>query len=142
MPQPVYNTVGGFETNAVASGAVAPLVIRSGGDAQVYIVGSDIMFQSGPGRLNHIIPHQTVMALSGVQATFYDAAAPVSGGPVLASGHILLGGLAAGYGVSGQILGAGIPIPINVPFTSGLCLNSRSGQPGMTVVWTAEKLPR
>lgn len=140
MPDPLYQTAGGFEAMSVWSGQVAPTVSYSGTGA--FAVGSDVMFQSGPGRLHAVIPHQSVLSLSGVQANFYDGAAPVSGGPVPASGHIFLGALPGGAGVSGQLTAGGTPFVFvgGVPFASGLCYNSRSGQPGITVVWASEPL--
>jgi hypothetical protein len=137
MPEPIYYTTGGFETAAIYSGQVAPSLTSAPG---AVAVGSDVLFQSGPGRLISITPHQTFLSLSGQALPFYDGAAPVSGGPLPASGHIFLGGLPNGFGVSGQIVPAGIPIPINLTFNSGLCYNSRSGQPGVTVHWAQENL--
>lgn len=140
MPQPTYTTAGGFESNAIYSGAVAPAVAQSGNLAG--IVGSDVMLQAGNGRLNRVVPHQGVFTLSGPQLTIYDAALPVSGGPLPASGHIPLAVLPGPYGVSGQVQPAGTPIVLDLPFSSGLCLNSRSGQPGYTITWSAEKANR
>ena len=137
----IYYTQGGFKANAIFSGQVAPTVARSGGGG-VTVTGSDVQLQLGAGRVNCLIPHQTTVALSGVQLNLYDAALPVSGGPIAASGHIPLGGLYGPSGVSGQIYAANDPILINQPFYSGLCLNSRSGQPGVTIVWTPEDFTR
>ena len=132
----LYQAGGGYKTNAIFSGAVAPLLARSGSSNTV--AGSDVLLQAGAGRLNAIIPHVSVLAMSGVAVNLYDAVTPVSGGPVPASGHIPLGGLVGAFGVSGQLTPANTPIPLNVPFYSGLCINSRLGQPGVTVVWTPE----
>ncbi len=136
---PVLTVQGGFKTAAIFSGAVAPALTSAPG---AVAVGSDVLFQSGQGRLWAVIPHQSYLAMSGVLAQFYDAAAPVSGGPIPASGHIPLGAAAAAYGVSGQLTPAGIPFsfPGGIPFQSGLCYNSRSGQPGVTVIWSREDL--
>lgn len=136
----IYYTQGGFKLNSIYSGGVSPIVARS--STGMAFAGSDVQLQVGGGRLNSIIPHVTVIALSGVVLTLYDAALPVSGGPVAASGHIQLGGLAGPSGVSGLIYAANEPIHFNVPFYSGLCLNSRSGQPGVTIVWTPEDFSR
>lgn len=142
MPvRPFYSPRGGFETEAIYSGQVAPALTGTRNGA--FAVGSDVMFCSGTGRLNAIIPHQTVFALSGVAGTIYDAARPVSGGPIAASGHIPLGNILAlpagnKIALSGDQLIAGVPQVIDVPFQSGLCYNSRSGQTGVTFVWTRE----
>lgn len=125
----------GTYTASIYSGAVAPTVTT--GAPAVVAVGSDVLLQSGPGRLIAVVPHGTFLALSGVQTNLYDGAAAVSGGPIAASGHVYLGGLAAAYGVSGQITPAGTPVLINVPFNSGLVINSRSGQTGVTIVWSS-----
>jgi hypothetical protein len=124
----------GTYTAAIYSGAVAPSVKSA---ITSVAVGSDVLLQSGPGRLVALVPHATYLTLSGVQFNAYDAGAPVSGGPIAASGHIPLGGLAAAAGVSGQVALAGVPVVLNIPFNSGLVVNSRSGQPGVTVVWTS-----
>lgn len=132
----IYNARGGYKLNSIYSGQVAPLVARSG--PGMSFAGSDVQLQAGNGRLNAIIPHQTYLTLSGLNINLYDAALPVSGGPVVASGHIPLGGLPTGFGVSGQLAQANVPILFDIPFWSGLCINSRSGQIGCTVIWTPE----
>lgn len=135
-----YQTTNGYNSACLYSGEVAPTLTGARG---AVAVGSDVMFASGAGRLNCIIPHQAVMILSGVAGQFYDAAAPVSGGPIPASGHIpLVNSLFAAGSLqgSGTQVAAGVPINVNLPFNSGLCYNSRSGQTGFTVVWTREDL--
>src|SRR5690349_10676039 len=131
MPQPHYEVQGSFKSAAIFSGQVAPGLNAAPG---AVAVGSDVLLQSGQGRLWAVIPHQTVLSLSGVAITLYDAAAPVSGGPLYTSGHIPLGGFGAPGGLSGQVTLANgiINFVGGVPFSSGLCVNSRSGQVGAT----------
>lgn len=135
MPRvPILQSDVGTKTGSIYSGQVAPaLTGTSGGVA----VGSDVLLQSGPGRLVGVLTHTTYLSLSGVAINFYDAAAPVSGGPVAASGHRPVGVVPGAYGVSGQVAG---PIfqPFNIPFLNGLCVNSRSGQVGFTASWVPE----
>ena len=143
-------TRGGFYSASVYSGAVAPGLNCAPGAAAV---GSDICFASGPGRLDTVVLWVD-KAASGQQVglTFYDAAAPVSGGPIYASGHRILAnipsfmpqvvgaGLAVASGVESNFYPAfGTTISIDSVFQSGLCFNSRSGQPGFTVTWTPEQ---
>ncbi len=139
---PNYTPDGGHKADCLFSGQVVPTLTgcRNGAVA----VGSDVMFYSGAGRLQAVIPHQTLMALSGVTGVFYDAHAPVSGGPIPASGHVILGNSLNQNRItnSGDQLAAGVPLVLNVPFYSGLCYNSRSGQAGVTVVWTPESHQR
>ena len=135
----IEQSIGGLKSAAIFSGQVAPALTAASG---AVAVGSDVLFQSGPGRLWAIIPHGPgVLALSGVGANFYDAPAPVSGGPIPASGHIPLGGIPGPFGASGLLTSPNNPIayPGGVPFKQGLCYNSRSGQVGVTVVWSREE---
>jgi hypothetical protein len=64
----------------------------------------------------------------------------VSGGPVAASGHDVVGIIPASppTGLSGTYVAAG-SYQIDFPFNSGLCISSRSGQPGVTVSYSLEK---
>lgn len=126
---------GGQRSASIYSGQVAPVLVGVPGGVAV---GSDVMIASGRGRLCQIVPHQSFLSLSGVQVNFYDSDSPISGGPIPTSGHDLVGSIAAGWGVSGQFTPAGYPININMPYQSGLCVNSRSGQPGFTVSWSPE----
>ena len=134
MSATVFTSQQGNLTAAQYSGAVVPVVAGATGSVAV---GSDVFLFSGPGRLQYIIPHQTYLSLSGVAINIYDGAAAVSGGPIAASGHIPLGGLFAGAGVSGQLILQNQPIPLGIPFNSGLVINSRSGQCGVTLVWSS-----
>lgn len=133
---PIQYTAGGTRAAAIYSGQVAPGLTAAPGAAAV---GSDVILHSGPGRLVGAIPHQTYLTLSGhVSLKLYDGL-PVSGGPLYASGHVLLADLGVAGGVSGAVSYAGQMIPLDVPFNSGLSLNSRSGQIGYTFVWVPEK---
>ncbi len=138
MPRHQLQTFGGTMLMAVNSGQVAPVqtgLFSQGGAAA--LVGSDIMFFSGAGRLGGAFLHQ--YATSGLPIIFYDAAAPVSGGPVATSGHKIIGILPAVFSGGTQTLpGTGGISIFGTPFTSGLCVNSRSGQNGFTVTWTPE----
>ncbi len=137
MPRHTLTTVGGTQTGSILSGAVAPTTT---GTVGAFATGSDVMFFSGNGRLDGGFLHQQVN--SGVAVVFYDGAAPVSGGPISASGHkvigVLLGGGPQVSGFASQFPGAGL-VQFGVPFTSGLCVNSRSGQPGFTITFTPEQ---
>lgn len=138
MPKHQLQSFGGVNAACVYSGAVAPAPTSG---VVVGITGSDVQFASGPGRLAVVVPHQTtVFSLSGQAIPFYDAVAPISGGPLPTSGHVLLAQINAPFGVSGQGgAGAGAGIRVDMPFLNGLCYNSRSGQTGVTVSWTTDK---
>lgn len=137
------NTQGGFNTASIFSGQVAPSLLSCPG---AVAVGADALLFSGAGRLDLAFFHQT--SASGLPIIFYDAAAPVSGGPIPASGHKIVGILpgtqsyaAVSSGQQAPSLNlpiAGTPVLIQVAFQSGLCVNSRSGQNGFTVCWTPE----
>lgn len=122
MPNPAYVIDGGYLTFTRYSGTA----------------GGHTAITSGTGRVNKIIPHTT--ALSGQAVLLYDSAVAVSGGPIAASGHIILGGIPASppTGASGTFAAAA-PITLNVPFFSGLCVQGASGQVGFTVVYSLEK---
>lgn len=122
MPQPTYSIPGGNQT-----------FVRFSGTA-----GGDVAITSGTGRVNMIVPHTT--ALSGQAVLLYDSAVARSGGPAAASGHVILGGIPASppTGASGTFAAA-LPIVLNVPFFSGLCVTGASGQVGFTVVFSNEK---
>lgn len=92
------------------------------------------------GRVNNIVLHQSpgnIWTQSGIAVQLYDAALPVSGAPLVASGHKLLAVLNGPVGHSGQILQTGL-FELGVPFTSGLFARAASGAPGFTVTWTPE----
>ena len=141
-------TRGGELTATIFSGQVAPGLTGAPG---AVAAGSDVLICSGAGRLNTIIPHNVMQ--SGIPVYFYDAGVAISGGPLAASGHRIVGVLPATYngaqnvgttpasGAAGwAMLGmtSTAPIVVDMPFLSGLCLNSRSGQPGFTVSYTPE----
>ena len=144
----VKQTTGGFYSASIFSGALAPGL---GGAPGSVAVGPDVLLYSGAGRLDTVLVHQNT-ASSGYRLpiVFYDASAPVSGGPVPTSGHRVIAFSPAFISTSGGVYGAtsgsavgypitwGMPVQIGAPFLSGLCFNSRSGQPGVTVSWTPE----
>ena len=113
----IYNARGGYKLNSIYSGQVAPLVARSG--PGMSFAGSDVQLQAGNGRLNAIIPHQTYLTLSGLNINLYDAALPVSGGPVVASGHIPLGGLPTGFGAWMSSMLAPVALHFALQFFAG-----------------------
>lgn len=140
------NTFGGFKSATIFSGQVAPSLLSC--QSGTFAVGSDIMFQSGAGRLDYIMTLASVQ--SGLPITFYDAPAPVSGGPIPASGHRVVGTFPGTFNVNGGVVAsglldgtlpaAGVPMQCSMVFLNGLCCNSRSGQPGFTINWTSEEL--
>lgn len=148
LKEPTKFTEGGFQTGTIFSGAVAPSVLSI---PNAFVVGADVMVCSGAGRLDMFVPFiGTLHSGAVLSVTFYDAAAPVSGGPIAASGHKMvwssppyvapLSGT-GGYLSSGQyslITNLGTPFLIMQPFQSGLCVNCRSGQGGYSFAWTPE----
>lgn len=138
------NTTGGFNTASIYSGAVAPSLTACPG---AVAGGSDVLLFSGAGRLDLIMQHQPVQ--SGLSIYFYDTGVVTSGGPFPSSGHKIIGVLPPTWRVPTGVTVAsgqtnfvdsqpGFPIQVSMPFQSGLALNSRSGQAGVTVCWTPE----
>jgi hypothetical protein len=102
------------------------------------VVGPDILIASGAGRLDAaFFLDSALVSLSGQPVTFYDGA-PVSGGPLAASSHKVLGVLApqADTGTSGAALRGGKIVNFGFVFSSGLVHSTRSGQPGFSVSFT------
>jgi len=136
VPKHNLTAQGGTRAAAIYSGANAPGLTAA---PNAVAVGSDVLFWSGAGRLAEVVLHGQQAAGTGI--TFYDAAAPISGGPIYTSGHVPLAFIAGNTGqavVSGQPTLAGGVIPIGMPFRYGLCVNSRSGQIGYTVSWSPD----
>jgi hypothetical protein len=133
MPRRQLETFGGLNTTCIYSGAVAPTVISTPGTVAT---GSDVLLFSGPGRFDGGFVHQNLT--SGQAIFFYDGAAAVSGGPIAASGHIVLGVLNPAVSLISGAYNAdrGGLIPFGTQFNSGLCVASKSGQPGFTASWT------
>lgn len=95
------------------------------------------------GRLANVVLHNTPgnpWSQSGIVVQFYDAALPVSGAPLQASGHKLLAVLNGPVGHSGQLSQTG-KFEIDMPFQSGLFARAASGAPGFTVSITPEVVP-
>ncbi|MDE2095611.1 MAG: hypothetical protein KGL39_00010 [Patescibacteria group bacterium] len=121
----------------------------------------DIQLQSGPGRLDSILPIPPCLGGANVPVTFsgstspvifYDAAAATSGGPFFLSGHRIVG-LLPSYSFVNSVptlqplasggVGMGQPpigqsLILSAPFFSGLCVNLASGQLGFTANYSVE----
>ena len=154
MPAPniknaLKSTIGGWFSDAIYSGAAVPGLNACYNGA--FAVGSDVMLWSGAGRLDAVVPHLGSLHSGTVLSIrFYDAGAPVSGGPLYASGHrpiwdspVYLAPLSGGGGIlsSGQlpvVPDISDPFWVSQPFASGLCFNCKSGQGGFTVFFTPE----
>ncbi len=116
-------TLGGSKTVTVFSGAVGP----------------DILIQAGGGRLDAAFFHDSpTLALSGQPVVFYDSAIAVSGGPLAASGHKVVGVLApkTDSSISGAALRGGVVQSFGFVFTSGLVYTTRSGGAGWSASFT------
>lgn len=139
MPKHQLTTQGGTRTAAIYSGGNTPGLGAAPG---AVAVGSDVLLFSGRGLLATVTPH--IPLTSGVSINFYDAVAPVSGGPLYASGHIPLFSV-TGNANQTSASGMGLfplmasKIDIGMPFSQGLCVNSRSGQVGFTVTFSPAK---
>lgn len=119
----VQYTLGGVKTVTVFSGAVGP----------------DILVHAGAGRLDSAFFHDSaIVALSGQPVVFYDAAVAVSGGPLAASGHKVVGVLAPGAdtGTSGLALRGGKVVNFGFAYNSGLVYTTRSGAAGWSASYT------
>ena len=93
---------------------------------------------SGGGRLNTYIPHAAVSGL--VPPVFYDSVGALASGPFLGGNprRILYQAPANTIELT-HFLGAGpVPVVLDVPFQSGLCVFYRSGAIGFTVTFTPE----
>lgn len=135
-------TRGGQRTACVWSGNIlttaaltaAPGAIQSGGN---------VLFYSGAGRLNTVMPHAYLT--SGQPVFFYDAGTPTVSG-VSVSGCKLIGIIPAPYqgplaAASGNLQTTFAwpqKIEMDMPFFSGLCASAPSGAPGFTLSYTAE----
>lgn len=111
----------------------------------------DVNLWVGAGRLDFIqllgYAAAAPAAASGLPIYFYDSAAVVSGGPIQNSGLNVVGMLDAradavrsfgntGYWNSGAVIYTGLPMTPGTTFTSGLCVHTKSGQPGWIAGWT------
>ena len=142
-------TTGGWLSAAIYSGAAAPGLNAT--PTGTFAVGSDVMLWSGGGRLDAVVPHLGSLHSGTVLGIrFYDAAAPVSGGPLYSSGHkpvydspVYMAPLSGGAGIlsSGNlpvVPDISDPFQVGQPFQNGLCFNCKSGQGGYTIYWTPE----
>ena len=141
MPRHQLKSDAGTRASAIYSGANAPGLTCAPG---AVAVGSDVLLFSGAGRLSTVVMHQVLA--SGVAINFYDAVAPISGGPLYTSGHIPMAFIPGNLGLGTFASGTAIPTSpspgafiFNTPFTKGLCVNSRSGQPGFTVTFSPDQ---
>jgi len=121
---PLYNSRGGFYTFCRFSGTPG-----------------DVLILSGAGRLNRVLPH--VQMQSGLAVYFYDSGTATSGGPFPLSGHPVVGVIPPTWTPAMQSGAFIVPLTgealdIDLPFSSGLCVAMKSGQPGFTVGYTPE----
>lgn len=102
------------------------------------VVGPDNNIWVGGGRLNfaQMIPGAGPTH-SGLPIIFYDSAVAVSGGPLSASGHKVLGVLRTSLANSlSGLAGQDETRVFHTVFTSGLCATTASGQYGYCVSFT------
>lgn len=123
----IQYTQGGQQTFCTLSGT-------AGGDANIWV---------GGGRVDIAQLHPWAASVqSGKPAVLYDAAAAVSGGPLATSGHKIVAVICIPN--AGNQIGSGLmlggqgfpPQQLGFVFTSGLCIASTSGMPGVTVAFT------
>lgn len=130
---------GGGRCATIYSGALAPSLVAAPGATLAGNNSGHVVLFSGAGRINSLVCHQAQLSLSGVPITFYDSAIPhLANGSPAQSGMKILAPLNAAGGVSGQVNLIFPPIPIDLPFQSGLCVVALSGAPGFTVSFTPE----
>lgn len=143
IQKPLYLAGTNASSGGVQTGEV--LFTYGGGRVTTFYSGlplGDTLIYSGAGRVNTFTMHTQMQ--SGVAAVFYDAAVATSGGPFGQSGHKWVvatpptwGGAASG------VLSPFVPnaVIVDMPFQSGLCVNLRSGCPGVTISWNPEVSP-
>jgi hypothetical protein len=106
--------------------------------------GGIILVSGTGGRLCSVVLHGSpgnIWAQSGIPVAFYDSAPVfISGGPIPASGHRLIGLVNTPVGHSGQIAGMG-QSALDMPFSSGLIARAASGAPGFTISFIPEVNP-
>lgn len=127
-------TRGGGRSTSIQSGALAASLSTAPG-ATGSGTGQYVLYP-GPGRLNTIFQHQNVLTLSGVAINFYDAGLMTTSG-VGISGTRIIAVINTPGGQSGQFTGT-LPLAVDMPFTSGLCVSAPSGAPGFTASFTPE----
>lgn len=111
-------TTGGTQTHTLYSGTA----------------GGDQVLWSGAGLLANALIH--LGYVSGRATIYYDSAIAVSGGPIAASGHKIVGVIpVAPQSGLGGATAAGM-VTFGVPFFSGLCMTGGSGQVGITTTFT------
>lgn len=145
-------TYGGGQLSTIYSGMVSGMSVAAapGAIPNTPAQGADVQLWSGPGRLKDVLIHQSIA--SGPATVFYDAALATSGGPFVASGHQVLGFIPAGVsgttGAFGLVSTVGLPVvaagqvlSYDVPFHSGLCVNFKSGAPGLSIAFCPDIVP-
>jgi hypothetical protein len=155
-PRPQKNlTQGGWSTFSyfgMTSGESQIAAAANIGTSQLNISGpGDFQIQSGTGRLDELLIFSRYTSGAGANIVFYDAAVATSGGPIVASGHKILAIIPNTLSlVSGQLPTPAVsgvstsfspqigPIPIGMPFVSGLCVNLKSGGSPFTITFSPE----
>ena len=146
-------TRGGGRGASVHSGAIAMTVL---GVAGAFGSGGSVLLWSGAGRLNSFTalwPAGVALAgngaagiLSGMPIVAYDSAITARSG-VFTDGTIAESGRATLYtwyapqvlsGVNVNSPGY-VPVAVDKPFNSGLCVMALSGSPAFTVTFTPER---
>jgi hypothetical protein len=145
---------GGWQSfTSFATSGMVPGPINGPGTTSPSVSGpGDFQLWSGAGRLDTIMVIQSQI-ISGLMnpVIFYDAAVATSGGPFILSGHKVIGQIPPYINVtSGQFVLSGNTnwttsqvgfsnANTNVlPFTSGLCVALRSGQPAFSIGFSPE----
>ncbi len=135
-------TRGGMQTACVWSGNIlsntaltaAPGAVQSGGN---------VLFYSGAGRLNTVLPHSFLT--SGQPVFFYDAGTPTVSG-ISVSGCKIIGIIPGNYPAPLAVLSGNVQftrtwqdkLDVDMPFFSGLCASAPSGAPGFTLSYSPE----
>lgn len=155
-------TRGGQQTATVYSGAIAIGVTAAGGVNGAAVAGAgSVLVMSGGGRLNSF----SALFPAGVALAGNGANAIISGQPIVVydSGIMALSGIAttATIAASGMkilhvwnpptlVASGGVmltprapydPVPLDIPFFSGLCVLAVSGSPGFTLSYTPQTNP-
>lgn len=152
-------TRGGARTVCVYSGAIAMGVAAAGSGS--LSSGGSVLFVTGAGRINTFTalwPAGVAVAgngegacISGQPIVVYDSAITARSG-VLTDGTIGESGRRILFtwcppkqlasGVTNEAFAARyLPIPVDIPFQSGLCAMALSGAPGFSITYTPEYTP-
>lgn len=129
----IMERIGGVRNVGVYSGGLTPV-----GFGLVSAPGTGhIQLFSGAGRLNTVLPHQSI---SGIQVTLYDAVTPALSGVALyaASGYPVVGIVNANSFYAPNTLGGPLLLRFDTQFNNGLCASVASGAPGFTATFTPQ----